>query len=251
MQTSLFGIIIFLCLNFVSCTGPSNSANGISAYPETCAEAQEIAVEETGSRPSNGTYTLYVKNDKSKPWDAYCHRMSSSHPEEYLTVEEAHNFSTVGIVAPSNTVTHFRRYRIDATKLEIDLLNDTFATTDGSDLDVIPDERLNIPAGWVQFGTGSHDEDEAVTSEINITGTGLAFADSVTDSGYTCITDNGGSSATSSISIAPDLLSLLLTANNSSSEFKTKVVVDCTHLSPDDVTHDYITATLPLQYVGM
>ncbi len=205
---------------------------------------------ESGESAPNGTYTLYVEGDSQKPWNAYCHQMNLVTPLEYLTVVENDNFSSISD-GTSITLTNFRRYRIDPVSLQIDLLNDEFATTD-ENTPVVPDGRAHIPAGWAQFSSPSNGDGPAASSQINFESTGFAFAESVLLGNFFCTTDTGGDSSGSDVTVAVDLTSVLLSAINSNATELTKTVADCDNLSPADQpgTTEYVTATIPLQYIG-
>lgn len=68
-------------------------------------------------------------------------------PLEYLTVEESNNYSQIGN-GRITAVTSYRRYRIDPTSLEINPLDNAFATNSGFE-DFTPelaDGLTSIPA---------------------------------------------------------------------------------------------------------
>ena len=250
MKNSNIFLMMF-CLGLSSCGDDAADTAGDSLlFPETCAELQENAVDETGERPENGTYTLYVDGDESKPWNAYCHDMRRATPLDYLTVDDSENFSEMSGAA--TTRTSFRRYRIDPVTLEIDPLDDTFAATDGDD-SIIPDARSHIPAGWAQFGDGmGADGVTTAHAKIDLTDTGFTLAASVTENDFFCTAAaGGGDSSGSTITIASDLLSVIMTATNTVPSLWTKTVGDCENLSGADTgAEDFTSAALPLQYVG-
>lgn len=237
---------ILTCLLYISCSGPAES----TTFPETCAEVQETAIDETGERPSNGTYTLYIEGDETKPWDAYCHDMKRTEPKEFITVSELNNYSQFS--GADITETSFRRYRINPITLKIDLLDDTFATTEGDD-NVVPDDRDHIPAGWAQFGNGVDFGSATAESRIDLADTPFVFAESVLTDFFCTEADMGGDSSESQITIASDLTFVTLTAKNTISSLTTKTVADCTNLSGTDNTGttDFTEGNLPLQYAGM
>ncbi|MBX7149516.1 hypothetical protein K1X76_10600 [bacterium] len=69
------------------CAPPPASS---TSFPETCAEARDIA-EEEGESVSNGPQILYVDGNEDQPWDAYCNDMSRAEPAEYLDVNPGFN----------------------------------------------------------------------------------------------------------------------------------------------------------------
>lgn len=253
MRHSHFLLVTFCVgsLGLGSCGDDASSTSGDSlSFPASCAEAQENAINETGERPANGTYTLYVANDETKPWNAYCHNMGRAEPVDYLTVSESDNFSEMSGIA--TTRTNFRRYRIDPVSLEIDPLDDTFALTEGDD-SIIPDARSHIPAGWAQFGDGMGvDGGETAQARVDFTDTGFAFADSVAENDFFCTAaSGGGDSSASDVTIASNLLSVDFTATNTVPSLWTKTVGACENLSGEDTdAEDFTSAAWPLQYVG-
>lgn len=230
-------------IGFYSCSESSPT------FPETCKGVQELAVKDTGNRPVDGTYTLYAGSDETKPWEAYCYQMNRSEPVEYLTVDEDSNFSEISS-GTSVVVTHYRRYRIDPESLEIDPLDDTFATTEGTS-DFMPDDRSHIPAGWAQFRSSSNNDGPEANSSIDLDGTAFAFSEEVLDDDFFCTVSTGGNGDSSSVTIQSDLLKVTLTAINDTANEQTKAVGDCTNLSVQDNpgTDDFTSAAYPLQYI--
>lgn len=238
----LKNILFMISVTLTSCS------ESTIVYPETCKDVQEQSVKDTGERPTNGTYTLYIDGDQTKPWDAYCHRMNLSEPVEYLTVNEDSNFSEISS-GTDIVVTHYRRYRIDPVRLEIDPLDDEFATTEGTS-DEIPDNRSHIPAGWAQFESASSFDGPAATSSMNLSGTSFVFSEEV-DDGFFCTVNTGGNGDDSSVDITADLTKVTLTAINDTADEQTKTVGDCTKLSvQDNAGTDFKSAAYPLQYAG-
>lgn len=236
------GLIFIAILGFHFCASDSSTVS----FPETCLEAQEAAIDETGDKPSNGTYTLYIDGDEAQPWDAYCHDMKRSEPKEFITVNEVDNYSQVSTPA-GITETRFRRYRIDPTRLEIDLLDDTFASTNG-DENVVPDEREHIPAGWAQFGTASENGDAIAEALISLKDTSFVLDESVLENDFFCETNMGGSE--SSIVIESDLSEVSLLAGDSVPSFFTKTVADCDNFGGiDNGSENFTDGKLPVQYL--
>lgn len=92
------------------------------ALPATCTEV-------AGS--SDGSYTLYLKGDPTKPWTAYCHGGL-----EYLTLPTSStNYSQFTAGAPpavgTNVRTSYTRVRFVVDLGEVDISDQTFATSTG------------------------------------------------------------------------------------------------------------------------
>lgn len=241
---------IALVVPVIGFIGFNSCSDSSPTLPQTCKDVQDQAVEDTGERPANGTYTLYIEGDEIKPWDVYCHNMNLSEPVEYLTVDEDSNFSEISS-GSEVIVTYYRRYRIDPESLEIDPLDDIFATTEGTS-DFMPDDRSHIPAGWAQFMSPSSDDGPAATSSIDLDGTAFVFSEEVLDDDFFCTVTTGGSEDGSSVTIEADLTKVELTAINNTADEQTKTVGNCTKLSVLDNpgTDDFTSAAYPLQYVG-
>ncbi len=227
-------------------------------YPQSCLELQQTIVAETGARPADGTYTLYVGNDKNKPWDAFCFHMNLASPLEYLSVSEDLNYSQAGdgrFVA----VTTYRRFRINPTTLEIDPLDDTFASSEGFDsfTPELPTDFTNIPAGWAQFQPTRSDDGPAAEANASFSGTPFAFSETILAnslSDFFCTVTTGGDPADGegTAEVSADLTAFHLTAINSNqgnapSGIITREVADCENLGPSST---FTTASWPLQYVG-
>lgn len=230
-------------ISFYSCSDPA------PVFPQNCKDIQDQMVEDTGNRPADGTYTLYIGADETKPWEVFCSNMNLSEPVEYLTVDEDSNFSEIGS-GTDVVVTYYRRYRIDPERLEIDPLDDTFATTEGTS-DFMPDDRSHIPAGWAQFRSASSFDGPAANASIDLDGTAFVFSEDVLDDDFFCTVTTGGDGTSSSITIQADLIKVELTAINDTADEQTKTVGDCTNLSVQDNsgTDDFTSAAYPLQYV--
>ncbi len=223
-----------------------------TCLPQACIDVRTKAIGESGVAPANGSYTLYVGRNPNKPWTAYCHRMNLSQPTEYLSVDETDNFSQIsnGTVVAQ---TSYRRLRIDPVTFVVDLLDDTFATTEDGGL-TLPSGRSSVPAGWAQFGSAQSDDGPAAHAQIDLTGTGFALAESVLadELAFFCAVTAEGSplppTGGNSVEVANDLASFTLAALDPTGGSSTKVVADCTHLSVAD--DSLTTGTLPLQYVA-
>ena len=102
----------------------------------TCARScGELLADMPGA--SDGPYTLYVDNDPSRPWEAWCVDMAGT-PMEYLILPMAGpdtNFSEYEpgqAQAPGTTVrTTYTRVRVDPQTLLVDISDQTFATSTG------------------------------------------------------------------------------------------------------------------------
>ncbi len=261
--------ILLVILMGATCYGVSTGCSGAasdttSAFPETCLEVQENAVNETGERPINGTYTLYIDGDETMPWDAYCHNMSRAEPSEYLTVDESNNFSQISDGNDMVAETSYRRYRIDPISLEINPLDTTFADSNFDDFAdaTLPADLDAIPAGWAEIQTSVWNSGTSASSEADLTGTPFVFSENLEDndlSNFFCQVDGqvtvDVSTEGSTFDFSSDLTSFSLTAvNDNSEEFpnaSTRVVANCETLGGDiaDITSD-TEASWPLEYVG-
>lgn len=239
----LLSVALYCCVVGSCGGGPPTPADSL---PQDCNEVQEEAVNETGSLPANGSYTLYIDGDKDMPWTVYCHNMNRTTPKEYLTVDEDKNFSEASI-GTGLTSTQYRRLRIDPHALTIDLLDDTFATTDVDDDVVLPDGFDFVPAGWAQFGGDNGNPGLPAEAKMDLGGTEFVFAEDIADSSFFCtVSDNPADAAASTVSVASDLASFALTATTTTPTVLAKTVADCDHLRGDDITE----GSIKLQYIG-
>lgn len=249
------------------CAAPTAEEEAAAeSFPETCAEAQEIAVDATGERPANGTYTLYVDGDESMPWDAYCYDMNRAEPKEFISVSELNNYSQI-TDATNIFETTYSKLRIDPIRLEVWPLDDTFATSDFGIDDVgaptLPDGLENIPLGWAEFQVPSDlemVEGDGATAEasLNLTDTGFVLDEAVEDDGYFCSVSSSDEveqmSEGTGFDTAADLVSFLLTAHTTYPVFASTIreVADCTNLGADfdATTAEVDSVVIPLEYVG-
>ena len=201
-------------LVWIACAGPAGDGTSTS-FPETCEEAQEIAVDATGDRPDNGTYTLYVDGDEAQPWDAYCHNMKRAEPLEYLRVDEDSNYSQKSDGTNLVVKTSYRRLRIDPRRLEIDPNDTQFASSE-------PDSADDLPAGLALFDATALGGTLAAEARIDLRDTGFSLDENVDDGAFFCITTaNDRSADQSEIQIADDLQSVTLHARNTGLEAST------------------------------
>lgn len=245
----------------IGCAGPvdDDAAVMTNEFPETCAEVQENAVDETGARPEDGTYTLYIDGDESLPWDAYCHNMRRSDPAEYLTVTEDDNYSQIrnnDFIAE----TTYRRLRIDPITLEINPLDDTFATSDFDSFEPeLPVDGMEfIPLGWAEIQPTSFNMNEAGEANVSLAGTPFIFDESILDGDLTvffCQVDSEQANPAYTIGtgaeVESDLTSFHLTAINNNSEgvmsgISTREVADCDNLGTGAT--DFSSGAFPLVY---
>jgi hypothetical protein len=118
--------------------GTATDAGKEDAAPEAAPEAAPLAdsAPEADALPttcagiSDGPYTLYLGGDPAKPWTAYCHGGL-----EYLTLPTSStNYSqfTAGDAAVGTNVrTSYTRVRFVADLEEVDISDQTFATSTG------------------------------------------------------------------------------------------------------------------------
>lgn len=107
-------------------------SGGAAFAADTC---QQIKVQDPSAK--DGEYVLYIGNDPSKPWTAYCWDMERR-PTEYLTLQKTgsgSNFAQyiAGGSSPGSTVTTvYTKIRIDPFTLRVDTADQTFSTSTGS-----------------------------------------------------------------------------------------------------------------------
>lgn len=257
VSTTMIGACAALAIFWSSsCTPP------IETFPETCADLQEQIVAQTGNRPSDGTYTLFIEGNEAMPWQAYCRRMNLTSPIEYLTVDEQNNFAQIGN-GQSVAVTNYRRYRIDPIRLEINPLDDSFAVNDaGFDqfTPVLPVGMSYIPAGWAEFQPVNAFDGPAAESRASLAGTAFVFSESILANNladFFCQVDTPETDSTNTAGtgaeVSSDLTAFHLTAINSNPEnspsgVSTREVADCANLGPTAQT--FTSGSWPLQYVG-
>lgn len=257
----VFGFALFTFFSgSMGCSGPADTTSS-TFFPETCFEIQEQVVDETGERPDNGIYTLYVEGDEDKPWDAYCYNMRRSEPIEYLNVEEADNYSEVRNDNNVVATTSYRRLRIDPINLTINPLDDTFATSDFEDTftPVFPVEGMeSIPAGWAEVQPLALNDGTAAESNVSLADTAFSFLLSEEDvSDFFCQVDSEtvveANTEGTDVEVAGDLKSFHLTAVNTNlagdaSGISTREVADCETLGSNDFDIEDSEAVWPLQY---
>jgi hypothetical protein len=202
----------------LSCTGPAGDER--NAFPMTCAEVQEIAVAETGGRPENGTYTLYVDGDERKPWEAYCHNMRRAEPLEYLAVEESANVSQMSDGTSLRLKTSYRRLRIDPQTLAIDPNDTTFGTTEvGNDPDALP--STDLPVGFAHFDANTAGGSLAALAKVDLHDTPFLLDEAANGGSFFCVETADKASDVSDIRVANDQSSVTLIAHNKGLEAST------------------------------
>jgi hypothetical protein len=159
---------------------PFNGAGGPNldlAYlaPATCAEL-------VSRDPSavDGDQTLYIGGDPAKPWRAYCHDMAGA-PAEYITLDPGSaatplNFSqyTAGGASPGTSVrTAYSRVRFDPITMQVDIGDQTFATSTGSLSHSGSDPVTSMPFGVAVSCSSS----PSGVGNINLAGTAFSVAD--------------------------------------------------------------------------
>jgi hypothetical protein len=156
---------------------PFNDAGGFQLQlqyraPATCAEIADAVVNAW-----DGNYTLFVGHDPAKPWTAYCHNIASS-PAEYLplvNVSSSANFAqyTAGSWQGTSVRTRYTRVRIDPLTLNVDIGDQTFATSTGQ-LAHGSETVTSMPFGVAMSCNGS----ASGVANIDVTGTPFAVATS-------------------------------------------------------------------------
>jgi hypothetical protein len=112
--------------------GTAGETDETQQCPESCAD---VLAEAPGA--ADGAYTLYVRGDPTRPWQAWCVGMGDM-PAEYLIlpmVGPGYNFSEYvpGPSTPGTTVrTTYSRIRIDPRSFLVDVSDQTFSSSVGS-----------------------------------------------------------------------------------------------------------------------
>ena len=118
-----------MCASIEVCDDSSGAAECVFAGPVSCADVVSAA---GGASLVDGYYTLYVNQDETKPWDAYCVGMGSPTPQEYLTLaytdDEYSVFESYGVDGPVAQTRYFR-VRVDPVSLMVDVTDRAFSET--------------------------------------------------------------------------------------------------------------------------
>lgn len=100
-------------------------------FPRTCGE---VAKSHPGA--TDGDHTLFINNEETKPWVAYCVDMDSDAPHEYLTLSDTgpgtwSKLVAGGSITGTDVDTRFDKIRIDPLTLKVDTSDLTFAVSTG------------------------------------------------------------------------------------------------------------------------
>jgi hypothetical protein len=163
------GVVIAL-LSIVALTLLTARTNA-TALPECC---QDIARADPAA--PDGLYTIYPRNNPTG-FRVYCHDMAGT-PREYLELINTggnFNFATFGgesAAPPAEVVTtYYTRIRLDPVTLLVDISDQTFATSTGSDCCIASTVVTSVP-----YGTASDClEAFSNTGRANIDLTGTPF----------------------------------------------------------------------------
>jgi hypothetical protein len=135
------------------------------AFPASCMEAGN------GKVLPDGDQKLYFQNNEQQAWTAYCHDGN-----EYLTLDDSFsNYGELGEggLAVGTTVrTQYKRIRIDAETLTVDVSDQTYATSIGH-ITVNGVEVTSMPLGIAMACGGST---SYATTMIDVHGTPFAIA---------------------------------------------------------------------------
>jgi hypothetical protein len=94
--------------------------------PSTCQEIKDVVTD-----AKDGEYTLYIQNQPTYRWKAYCADMQSA-PTEYLSIAKGDGINTSMYASSGKQVTTaFEKVRIHPKTLAIDLGDTTFAASNG------------------------------------------------------------------------------------------------------------------------
>lgn len=105
-----------------------NTLGDFTCYaPKTCTE---IKAHMAGS--TDGSYTLYLGGDPSKPWTGFCAGMSAT-PREYLslTATNSAQYAAGGASPGTDVKTTYSRIRFNPVTMKIDISDRRFATSQG------------------------------------------------------------------------------------------------------------------------
>lgn len=154
--------------------GPSDAPNDSLSegsppqYPATCA----VLTATSPTSPPDGSYTLYLGGDPAKPWTAYCHDGL-----EYLTLPTSSTnysqFTAGGVAVGINVRTSYTRVRYVVDLGEVDISDQTFATSTGS----IQITGVVAPVTSMLYGVAaSCDGADSGIAMIDLTGTSFSVA---------------------------------------------------------------------------
>jgi hypothetical protein len=138
MKNFTYFAVSALALNAL--VGCGDNSDGPIEFPRTCAEA---AVGNASAK--DGEYKLFIDNDETKPWTAWCDDLQGDNPKEYLTVES--NRSTYASRTGEEVETRYEKIRIDPDTLELDTSDQTFAASTGSATHAPGVEVTSMPLG--------------------------------------------------------------------------------------------------------
>ncbi|MCA9979564.1 MAG: protein kinase [Anaerolineales bacterium] len=153
-----------------STPGPTATAVAPSA-PRTCAD---IFAQNSENVP--GDYTLYVNGNVELPLAVYCAEGGGTYLN-LLSNGGTANYATTIINGEERTV-QYERVRIDPRSLTIDRTDRTFALVTGAfptDAGALNDPDYGVAMGCSRTAVGMAEG----RANINLTGTGLALADTV------------------------------------------------------------------------
>jgi hypothetical protein len=178
-----------LTMSLLLATGAAGAAAGCAEpgpeaieFPATC---QELQVSDA-SLP-DAEYTLYLKNDETKPWRAHCQDMSTSTPREYLPLRRTGGDYNYGQFihratgGDANIRTSYLKLRIDPVLMQIDVGDKSHANRNGNAV------YSGVPIDAVPFGVAVYcatppfgvtgNEDPKALGNIDLSGTNFALAD--------------------------------------------------------------------------
>lgn len=107
----------------------ANTSGSFACYvPKTCAEIKDKVPDAT-----DGAYTLYLGGDAKRPWTAWCARMTTATPREYLTLTRPNTgqYAAGGFASGTTVTTTYAKVRFSPASLKIDISDRSFAASQG------------------------------------------------------------------------------------------------------------------------
>lgn len=136
-----------LAVNAAGCLGDNDVYVDVPDAPQAKVVARTCA-ELVAADPSakDGEHTLFIDDDETKPWTAYCADIATN-PKEYLSIDNWPSQSYWRGPNYQEVVTLYRKLRIDPITLALDIYDERFAETSGSGIDSNGAPVTSVPLG--------------------------------------------------------------------------------------------------------
>jgi hypothetical protein len=190
MKTRAAAFAMMLALAGIACeSGPPTSPGGaITPFPKNCTELRALIMS-MGGALEDSAYPLYANGSLTKQWFAFCSRMATATPREYLPINQEENYSELSFNG-SVMRTRYSLVRIDPATFDIDALDTTGATTANV---LTAAGRDHLPAGFAQFHrAGPVGSEPAASARIDLRGTPFRFAAIPSGTNFLCTNGPGG-----------------------------------------------------------